>query len=77
MSVVRSSIENLHSAIVKLENAVNVMEETRVGEQPDMFSVSPSNENGSDKVIDGSIIARRLDTAIERVEKLLRDGSNG
>lgn len=76
MSIVRSSIENLHSAIMRLESAVTNMEETRMGEQRDMFAAAPSNENAS-KSMDSSLIAKRLDNAIEKVEQLLRDGSNG
>ncbi|MFP4314332.1 MAG: hypothetical protein ACLFR0_08395 [Alphaproteobacteria bacterium] len=77
MSAVRSSLENLHNAIVKLESAVGIMEESRMGEQRDMFSIAPSNENGTQKILDGGVIASRLDNAIEKVEKLLKDGSNG
>lgn len=72
----RSSIENLHKAIMRLEGAVTDMEETRLGEQRDMFAAPPSNENAS-KSMDNSLIAKRLDNAIEKVEQLLRDGSNG
>lgn len=76
MSVLRSSIENLHRSIMNLETAVSQAEENSVGQQRDMFSVAPSNEN-STKTIDGSVIAKRLDNAISKVEELLKDGSNG
>lgn len=77
MSPVRSSIENLHNAIMRLEGAVTEMEESRMGEQRDMFSAPASNENGNGKAMDNSLIASRLDNAIAKVEQLLKDGSNG
>lgn len=78
MSAVRSSIENLHNAIMRLDSALTDLEENRKGEQRDMFAAPASNENGSDdNSADNSVIAKRLDNAIEKVEQLLKDGSNG
>ena len=75
MSVLRSSIENLHSKIVKLENAVVQLEGSMQGQQRDMFSAAPSNENGAQNV-DKKAISVRLDSAIEKVEQLLKDGTS-
>lgn len=71
VSAIRSALENLHSVIGHLEHSVETMEMTRKGEQRDMFASSPSNENGQNSGVSGEVIAKRLDSAIEKVEKLL------
>ena len=42
-------------------------------EQRDMFASAPSNENGQTSAVSGELIAQRLDSAIEKVEKLLEE----
>jgi len=71
VSAIRSALENLNSIIGELESSVDTMEMTRKGEQRDMFASSPSNENGKSSGVSGEAIAKRLDSAIEKVEKLL------
>ncbi len=73
MSAIHSALENLHTVIGNLERSVDTLEMTRVGEQRDMFQ-QPSNENGLDKA-KGVMIAQRLDSAIEKVERLLKETS--
>lgn len=71
MSAIRSALENLNSIIGELESSVDTLEMTRKGEQRDMFASAPSNENGKSSGVSGEAIAKRLDSAIEKVEKLL------
>ncbi|MAE50250.1 MAG: hypothetical protein CMH27_00400 [Micavibrio sp.] len=71
MSTIRAALENLNSVIGTLEQSVDMMEQARKGEQRDMFA-APSNENGKN-TIDKEAVAKRLDNAIEKVEKLLGD----
>ena len=71
MSAIRSALQNLNSIIDELEHSVEAMEMARKGEQRDMFASSPSNENGKSSSVSGEVIAKRLDSAIEKVEKLL------
>jgi len=71
VSAIRSALQNLNSIIGELEHSVETMELARKGEQRDMFASSPSNENGKSSGVSGEAIAKRLDSAIEKVEKLL------
>ena len=71
MSAIHNALQNLNHVVVKLESAIEGIEQERAGEQREMF-LSASNENDQ-KVVDGQDIARRLDSAIEKVEKLLQD----
>lgn len=73
MSAVRYALENLHAVIGNLERSVEGLENSRLGEQRDMFQMA-SNENGLDKA-KGEAIAQRLDSAIEKVEKILKETS--
>lgn len=75
MSAIQSALQNLNSVIGQLEHSVETMEMARRGEQRDMFASAPSNENGQASAVSGELIAQRLDSAIEKVEKLLDEES--
>ena len=73
MSALKSSMEHLHSRIIELEKVVGGLESALEGQQRDMFAAAPSNENNT---VDKAAINKRLDSAIEKVEQLLKDGTN-
>lgn len=73
-------VENLEGRLVQHEKAVQELRQQKVasGAQPDLFS-KPANRNGASMLqgasgIDPSILASRLDIAIEKVEQVLREG---
>lgn len=73
-TAIKESLSNLNTALQKLEMSAtdiqdNVKKKTK-SSPPDLFSVPsrPANE------VDAKAIASRLDGAIAKVEKLLREG---
>lgn len=77
MSAVRQAITRLSRAVDHLESSVGHVEQALVGKQRDMFS-SPSVRvpevpaNGN--ALDADLVAQKLDSAIERIEKALKEG---
>lgn len=75
MSAVRTSLQRLTAAIGSLETSVDMLENAKMGEQRDMFAAPVSNENANEAKLAASqnkkAMADRLDTAIEKVEKML------
>lgn len=78
MSSVRQALLKLDLAVNKLENSLESLEtSTPVGQQRDMFGAPASNQNtgkGKNNVVSAPVLARRLDSAIEKVELLLKEG---
>ncbi len=72
MSVLRQAIENLEDAVGRLEGSVLSFEKDMTGEQHDMFT-APAKKVAAAASVQGAIIARRLDSAIEKVEQLLSE----
>lgn len=70
MSAIRTSLENLLSTVIRLENNLEGYQKqvqfSSSGGQQEMFLDHPSNENNV-------AIAQRLDVAIEKVEKMLQN----
>ncbi len=79
MSAIKHSLAKLDNAVGNLDGAVNGFERIMATRQDDMFG-GASNENdgdGSGHTIDGAVIAQRLDQAIEKVETILKEGTEG
>lgn len=76
MSAIKQALEHLNSSLQNLEYSISGWEESLSGTQRDMFAApppqQPSNEN-----IDVSIVAKRLDIAIEKVEEILANEAAG
>ncbi|MGH1398785.1 MAG: hypothetical protein ACRBCT_06180 [Alphaproteobacteria bacterium] len=80
MSAIMEALQRLDGSLQNLENTVTGFEHTvaqeLAGQQRDMFGspiAAPSNEN---KKIDASIVAKRLDIAIEKVEEILSEAAS-
>lgn len=71
---IKQSLTNLNSALQKLEMSASSMQDNLKkrgkASPPDLFSVP--QRGGND--LDAKAIASRLDGAIAKVEKLLREG---
>ncbi len=80
MSAIKHALARLDDAVGKLDGATHGFEQIMAGQQRDMFG-APSNENAGDDAnghtIDGAVIAQRLDQAIEKVETILKEGTEG
>ncbi len=72
MSALRDALESLNLAILRLENTAETVEASRKGEQRDMFS-SPMANNTNAPGFPSALVAKRLDSAIEKVEKILEE----
>ena len=72
MSALRQAIENLEDAVGKMENSVLSVEGSLTGEQRDMFS-APARKVAVAASLQGAVMAKRLDQAIEKVEQLLSE----
>lgn len=72
MSKLHEALELLKYSIENLEGSVSVVEEKLGGYQHDMFG-QPSNENDASSASNVEVLAQRLDTAIEKVERILRE----
>jgi hypothetical protein len=76
VSAIKQALQKLDGVIGKLEGSVVKYEGSLAGIQRDMFG-APINQNGAAKKnghIDGVLVARRLDKAIESVEAILKEG---
>lgn len=78
MSKIRQSLERLHQSLGRLENNISTVENKIAEYQHDMFSQAsnaPSNQNdlGESSGANAQILAQRLDTAIEKVERILQE----
>lgn len=74
-AAIKSSLRDLHGAIEGLENTVvEAMAEKKKAEksQDDLFTLPLKGGAAND--MDPKVLAGRLDSAIEKVEKLLREG---
>lgn len=75
-AAIKSSLRDLHGAIEGLENTVvEAMAEKKNAEkssQDDLFTLPLKGGAAND--MDPKVLAGRLDSAIEKVEKLLREG---
>lgn len=74
MSAIQGSLQNLQKVIKKLEKSMIEFEQKRIGEQRDMFAMSENAQNGAGS-FSNELIAKRLDSAIEKVEKILATDS--
>lgn len=79
-AAIKSSLINLNESINRLEESAKAAKSAakQAKDAPaDLFSAvtsgkEPSNANG--KAVDSKAFARRLDSAIDRVERLLKEG---
>lgn len=74
MSAILDALVKLEQSIGTLEGAAAQVETALAGQQRDMFggaAPSPANANGS---VDLNLVADKLDSAIENVEKVLQEG---
>lgn len=75
-AAIKNSLIDLHGAIESLENSVISATANKKKAQTDLFSVplNKSNQSGASNDVDSKMLAGRLDSAIAKVEKLLREG---
>lgn len=76
MPEIKHALTKLDSVVGKLEDSMEGFEEVLAGQQRDMFS-APSNQNASatgGNMIDGAVVADKIDQAIEKVEAVLKEG---
>lgn len=84
MSSITSALELLDQSIQKLDGAVGSLEQQLQGQQRDMFDEGADTKNGqnsqdvsvvandqSDKKLPKKLVVSKIDSAIEKVEKLL------
>lgn len=76
-AAIRKSLNKLHSAVEKLEGAIetkksapSVKKGAQAPATPDLFSSAPSAMNP----MNVRMLATRLDTAINQVEQILKEG---
>lgn len=74
-SAIKQSLTNLNDALQKLEMSASEMQDNMKSKQPqnaggDLFSIPQKPQSD----MDAKAIASRLDGAIAKVEKLLREG---
>ena len=66
MSAIRQALAKLDSAVGKLEGSTNTLETSIEARQQDMFG----SANGS---VSPAIVAQKLDSAIQKVESVLKE----
>ncbi len=78
MSALQKALEKLNGSLYNLETSVSGLENSMVGQQRDMFGAPIARESSANENIklDPSIIAKRLDIAIDKVEKVLSDAAS-
>jgi hypothetical protein len=73
-AAIKTSLNNLNQALESLETTAQQAQEKTKNRQksgaPDLFSVPKTSNND----VDAKALASRLDGAIAKVEKLLREG---
>jgi hypothetical protein len=84
VSSIAAALHKLDESLEILEIAAEIASANRneqkvkaVSSQHDLFAGSPVNQNysnNSNSVVDTSLIARKLDLTISKVEKLLQEG---
>jgi hypothetical protein len=74
VSAIKHALAKLDGAVGKLESSLSGLEQKPAQEQRDMF-VAPSNENANGHVVDGTALAQRLDSAIGKVEEILKESA--
>jgi len=75
-TAIKSSLVKLHGAIGTLEDSVTSAMARRkdIKKEPDLFSLPLSTNTNAANDIDPKVLAGRLDSAIAKVEKILREG---
>ncbi len=71
-AAIKTSLMDLHGAIGNLENSVVSATAQKKKAQEDLFTVPLKSNAAND--MDPKVLAGRLDSAIAKVEKLLREG---
>ena len=75
-AAIKSSLNRLNESVERLESAIKNAPAASRGNQTDLFGAVMTGKqaanNGSN--IDAKALARRLDSTIERVERLLKEG---
>lgn len=76
MSAVRQAIAILSRAVDNLESSVGHVEQALTGKQRDMFAMPARAPEGvaNSNDLDAELVARKLDSAIERIEQALKEG---
>jgi len=75
MSRIRQSLERLNASLGRLEGNISTVEAKLKEYQHDMFAaVSNQNQSlGDSTSANAQILSQRLDTAIEKVERILQE----
>ncbi|MCB1531313.1 MAG: hypothetical protein KDJ35_00430 [Alphaproteobacteria bacterium] len=66
MSAIRQALIKLDSAVGRLESSTNGLEASVEARQQDMF-------NGANGGVNPAIVAQKLDSAIQKVEQVLKE----
>jgi len=78
MSAILEALQRLDESLTNLDNVVThhegVVAQELAGQQRDMFG-APTEASNQNTKIDASIVARRLDLAIEKVEEILSEAA--
>ncbi len=76
MSAVLQALSQLSNAIGNLEGSIESFEGTQKGKQRDMFAapVKKVEQVANNNSIDTNLVARKLDSAIAKIESVLKEG---
>jgi hypothetical protein len=80
VSAIQTALNELNSKLIKLEAAVDTQEKKSAEHkqavqqhQQDLFTAKAVNGNGK-YAVDPAVLAGKLDMAIDKVEKILKEG---
>ena len=71
-AAIRSSLIKLNEAVERLETSVKTASSAPKAAQTDLFGAVSSKKPANN--IDAKALAKRLDSTIDRVERLLKEG---
>lgn len=77
MSAIQQALHRLDASLQRLEGTVSTVETNMQGQQRDMFGGPPAPPSNENRQIDVSVVAQRLDIAIEKVEEILSEAATG
>ncbi len=72
MSALRQALIRLNRAVGSLEISAHNLEKSLNGQQRDMFAMAGAGANNN---VDPEVVAEKLDLAIARIEKVLKEES--
>ena len=75
-AALQASLKKLDQAVNKLEDVIDTKTKAAKDGQTDLFGAMTSSRKSNDNSgsIDTQLLAQKLDSAIEKVEKMLQEG---